>query len=351
MRSQLHRFNSVGALAVVAEQTATIAPDHASFGYNPGFGGGFGGPPPPVARSAPLDQQPQLARPQFCWQESSFRVQVLGTDVSLYNLPATRATSRAIPSHYVTGHELAETEDDVLHLQALPSFDDALPPPDAELLLSYLTVPYMRVPLVLSFFATDDRIHSLKSEALQNLLSDVLFEPGTFARVGDANAPELIPTPKKAQLASGYGLLLNEIHFSPTILLTSMQDLLSQALDLDTGIPETSTEDLILYVVRMVASLMNYINMVLNHHRGVHDNLSDLTVLRDVKLTEKVAKVRAMIGSMIALLFPASSKFTVCLVPRSRDQAYPRTTAQPGVWHADPVVREGLFEPLLPKWC
>ena len=32
---------------------------------------------------------------------------------------------------------------------------------DAELLLSYLTVPYLRVPLVVSFFATDDRIHSL----------------------------------------------------------------------------------------------------------------------------------------------------------------------------------------------
>ena len=28
---------------------------------------------------------------------------------------------------------------------------------DAELLLSYLTVPYLRIPLVISFFATDDR--------------------------------------------------------------------------------------------------------------------------------------------------------------------------------------------------
>ena len=39
----------------------------------------------------------------------------------------------------------------------------ALGQQDAEMLLSYLTVPYMRVPLIVSFFSTDDRIHSLQS--------------------------------------------------------------------------------------------------------------------------------------------------------------------------------------------
>ena len=37
---------------------------------------------------------------------------------------------------------------------------------DAELLLSYLTVPYLRIPLVVSFFASDDRIHSLQVSKL-----------------------------------------------------------------------------------------------------------------------------------------------------------------------------------------
>ncbi len=31
---------------------------------------------------------------------------------------------------------------------------------DSELLLSYLTVPYLRIPLVISFFSTDDRCAS-----------------------------------------------------------------------------------------------------------------------------------------------------------------------------------------------
>ena len=43
---------------------------------------------------------------------------------------------------------------------------------DAELLLSYLTVPYLRIPLVVSFFASDDRIHSLQSPTLQALLEE-----------------------------------------------------------------------------------------------------------------------------------------------------------------------------------
>ena len=43
-------------------------------------------------------------------------------------------------------------EFDVLHIKKLPSFE-GLTPRYTELLLQYLTVPYLRVPLVLSLFA------------------------------------------------------------------------------------------------------------------------------------------------------------------------------------------------------
>ena len=63
------------------------------------------------------------------------------------------------------------------HIMELPDFGAldvghcrALGQHDTELLLSYLTVPYLRVPLILSFFASDDRIHALQSEKLQGLL-------------------------------------------------------------------------------------------------------------------------------------------------------------------------------------
>jgi hypothetical protein len=35
----------------------------------------------------------------------------------------------------------------------------------------------MRVPLVVSFFATEDRINALKSTTLRQLLDSVVFEP------------------------------------------------------------------------------------------------------------------------------------------------------------------------------
>ena len=70
------------------------------------------------------------------------------------------------------------TEDDILHLRNLPTFDSSITTSDSELLLSYLTEPYLRIPLVIQFFATEDRIHSLKSPELRELLDSVLFEPG-----------------------------------------------------------------------------------------------------------------------------------------------------------------------------
>ena len=55
-----------------------------------------------------------------------------------------------------------QTEDDVLHIKNLPSFQDpsgdTMGQQDVELLVSYLTVPYLRLPLVLKFFCCEDRI-------------------------------------------------------------------------------------------------------------------------------------------------------------------------------------------------
>jgi hypothetical protein len=46
-------------------------------------------------------------------------------------------------------------EDDVLHLSTLPNFSNMLPPSDSERLIQMLTVPYLRIPLVLAFRVPD----------------------------------------------------------------------------------------------------------------------------------------------------------------------------------------------------
>lgn len=63
--------------------------------------------------------------------------------------PVHRYPSLATPSLHTQPHEVG-TEDDVLHIRNLPDFEDELGVPclgqhDVELLISYLTVSYIKV--------------------------------------------------------------------------------------------------------------------------------------------------------------------------------------------------------------
>ena len=52
---------------------------------------------------------------------------------------------------------------------------------DAELLLQYLTAPYLRIPLLLNFFTDQTRVSALASPRIQEVLEAALFEPGAYA--------------------------------------------------------------------------------------------------------------------------------------------------------------------------
>jgi len=177
-----------------------------------------------------------------------------------------------------------ETEDDILHIKNLPSFGDVIGQHDSELLLSYLTVPYMRIPLVLTFFSTEDRIHALRSTELQKVLDSALFEPGRYQPDHLAlREPQEVPTSEKPLLATPYGLLLNELHRSPQLVLQSVIRLLQLALSLDTGTVHSSTVSVILYIVRFVSRVENFVSFLLEHSRGEHESVS--APLRQVQVT------------------------------------------------------------------
>ena len=218
------------------------------------------------------------------------------------------------------------TEDDVLHIKQLPDFQDkaaslqtGLGQSDSELLLSFLTVPYLRIPLVLGLFASQDRIHSLQSVVLRRVLAAVLFEPGEYlplphllakptpphtAKAGKSKpkasktsqksrsrngtsrrsmkrrkqaetlredfktgdlAPNLIPTPDKQLLATPYGLLYNELVRSPGTVLKPCLSLLKAAIALDSGDVRESTLPLILYLIAICARIDNYITIIIHN--------------------------------------------------------------------------------------
>lgn len=182
-------------------------------------------------------------------------------------------TSGAEPSTHTKPDDIA-TEDDVLHLWTLPSFSPTLQgetitsgvglgQQDAELLLGFLTVPYLRIPLVASFFASEDRIHSLQSPALQRIFIAVLFEPGAHLPAAHAGMePTDVPTSSPELLASAQHLLINELRRSPSTLCESIVALARQAVLLDTGTASGSTTTIILFVARLCAHLDSYLTMM-----------------------------------------------------------------------------------------
>eukprot|EP00439_Symbiodinium_sp_Y106_P005937 s4972_g1.t1 len=107
-----------------------------------------------------------------------FMVQGLGKDHLLkHDTPPHRPKppasglrwpSAALPSHHTKTP--VRTEDDLLYMRTLPTFNEMLRASDAEALLSFLTVPYIRMPLVMAFFTTGDRVNSLFDRGLQEIL-------------------------------------------------------------------------------------------------------------------------------------------------------------------------------------
>ena len=213
--------------------------------------------------------------------------------------PTHRFSSLAEPSYYTQPY-FVESESDVLHMWDLPDFGSlevgstqALGQQDSEMLLSFLTAPYIRIPLVVSFFSSDDRIHSLASAQLQKILDATLFEPSNHLQAEYANlVPTDVPTSAPHLLATAHGLLLNEVCRSPEALVNGILKLLRQAMDLDTGSVKSSTASIILYVIRLGARLDNALSFLIQCSQGTHDTLKgDHTVFRELHLTSETLAV------------------------------------------------------------
>jgi len=215
-------------------------------------------------------------------------------------LPKHRYPSTATPSFFAPPPPI-KTEDDAIYRANLPSFDivsgskkssphsvtTVLGQRDSELLLSFLTVPYLRLPLVLNFFATDDRVHKLALPKLRDILDSVVFEPGRFLSMAMTGVePVMVPTQHPELLASVYGALLNELFRSPQSISRSILSIMDSALALDTGsvcdsnsVDFNASVEIILYVTRLAARMHNYLHFAVVHSLNKHESLR--LVMRD----------------------------------------------------------------------
>jgi hypothetical protein len=132
----------------------------------------------------------------------------------------------------------------------------ALSSENAELLLSYLTVPYLALPLVLEFFRGDN-VGALMHRDLQDVLDSVLFSPRAWA--SRESRIDVVPVPeakRAAQLATRPGLLLYEVVNAPRALLAPLKELCAAALRVCVGNYKCSEVALLLYVARTVARVL-----------------------------------------------------------------------------------------------
>lgn len=233
----------------------------------------------------------------------------------------SRAPPSAADPSALCGQEI-NNEDDVLHVHRLPDFGGRITQRNSELLVSYLTAPYLRIPLILSFFAHQERLNSLGSEKLRALVDGVLFEPGAWMskQLAQKPLPDTIPY-DRSYLATCNGLLMNELVASPQGVCSSLKSLLDLALDLDSGRWTPSSSPIILYVLRLQVRVEQYINFLVWHHemmRDAPDSVSGTTwssYIRGMEISpESYAVVKAHAMRMRRILneqvFPMIDRWT-----------------------------------------
>ena len=131
-------------------------------------------------------------------------------------------------------------------------------------------MPYLRLPLLLAFFAPQHRVTALAEPALQAMLDAACFEPGLFQPDAPRPLPTQLPAPDREVFATPAGLLVNELQHAPAPLLASLLEIGRHALELDAGHYRPSGGSLaLLYALRLLVRVQGHVTLVLGgarHH-------------------------------------------------------------------------------------
>ena len=118
-------------------------------------------------------------------------------------------------------------------MDRLPTFEGRLAEEDSERLMTYLTVPYLSIPLVLGLFNREN-MGALLDKRLQCLLEWVLFETGPFTQnKAAAGTIKQVPVPygeHNTKMATKWGRLMHELLLAPVPILIAMRKLLADVV-------------------------------------------------------------------------------------------------------------------------
>lgn len=186
----------------------------------------------------------------------------------------------------------------------LPTFGNVLKPADSERFLSFLTAPYIRIPLILDFFANGDpgRLAGLRSKSLQLIVDAALFEPGRWKAADFTDVVKEIPVIDEAKLnallSTPLGSMFNEIAKSPDVLTSCVIKMLTRALDMDVGkySSKATSGPLILYLIRLAVRVEGFMKFALKEcSKPGYPRPRGLESLNNVKIEEALSKLRKII--------------------------------------------------------
>mmetsp|Transcript_39763 Transcript_39763/g.98280 ORF Transcript_39763/g.98280 Transcript_39763/m.98280 type:complete len:3869 (-) Transcript_39763:305-11911(-) len=277
---------------------------------------------------------------------------MFGRVAQFFGIAKPRAPpSGADPSTLVGA--LISSEDDVLGVRVLPDFGGRLRPREVELLLCYLTAPYLRIPLLLRFFSVAERVTALVTDELQAALDGALFEPGLWQEATNRPIPQLVPPPvvapavgaggtsasgqrsagaaavaaSRAHLATPAGLLFNELIHCPEATLGPLIALVQLVLELDTGHHTASHVPAALYLTRLAVRVEAYATVLLDTcakgsaeaasafvHAPTPPALQQLRAKTELLRVTLRASVAPMLGGWLARAFKDADQKTCCIL-------------------------------------
>ncbi|CAJ1446714.1 unnamed protein product [Effrenium voratum] len=146
-------------------------------------------------------------------------------------------------------------ENELLSLKRLPDFDSSLTQAQAESLLSILSCPGIRIPLLLQF-VVPNHIALMHHRQFQRIFFACLFEPGLF----DTSKPSLdAKVPSQEPMGTEFGWLSEELATSPQLVLPLLSQLFEAMKDLGNGDCDGPLVQPFLFVVHVALLVQDFI--------------------------------------------------------------------------------------------
>jgi hypothetical protein len=146
------------------------------------------------------------------------------------------------------------TEAMMLCNDSLPDFDHTLSAQESEHFFTLCLHPFIAGPLMLHFFA-GDRIALLVNSKIQGLLESLIFEPRTIncsaVEAAEMADTRLVPVKSRNQLKTNFGVLYDEMKYSPLTVLSPLVLLLESAISITISGYKSTVAGLLLFLVRL----------------------------------------------------------------------------------------------------